>query len=124
MGLNRQRRTVLSAGGTRLPQIAERDVADAPRDAKPRGLLRCATVPMKPQDNPDLPVRGQEAAAEAAAESERPRGSMSRFAAAGSPVDRDEEDEADEQSTTLTRVRVDDHGAHRPFMRGILVHSL
>jgi 2-phosphoglycerate kinase len=33
-------------------------------------------------------------------------------------------DDDSEQSASLTRIRVDDGGAHRPFMRGILVRSL
>lgn len=51
-----------------------------------------------------------------------PRGSLSRFARQRSEPE--DEDELDEQSATLTRVRVADGDALRPFMRGILVHSL
>ena len=51
-----------------------------------------------------------------------PRGSLSRFASQRSEPE--DEDELDEQSATLTRVRVADGDALRPFMRGILVHSL
>jgi len=54
-----------------------------------------------------------------------PRGSLSRFATAGSPpASPSPTAEVDEQSTTHGRVRVDVRGVHRPFMRGILVHSL
>ncbi len=49
---------------------------------------------------------------------------MSRFTSRRGAETDLEDDEGEEQSASLTRVRVDDHGAHRPFMRGILVHSL
>lgn len=55
-----------------------------------------------------------------------PRGSLSRFATrAALPAadDIDAEDE-EESSTSLSRLRVADGDVLRPFMRGILVHSL
>lgn len=66
------------------------------------------------------------------------RGSLSRFAGQGradaqAPASAhaptadepdEDDDEFEEQSASLTRVRVDHHGEHRPFMRGIMVHSL
>ncbi len=110
----------------RAPEAsAGHDVVVAPRDESHRGLLRSATVSIKPQENRDPSVRGQEAAQARVADGEGPRGTLSRFAAGAAREGLvDEDDETEEQSTTLTRVRVDDEGAHRPFMRGILVHSL
>lgn len=73
-------------------------------------------------------------ASRASGEGVPPRQSLSRFAAQGTfrdsergawRNDRDEDDaEGDEPSATLARVRVADGDTHRPFMRGILVHSL
>ena len=59
-------------------------------------------------------------------ESQRtPRGSLSRFERQPTPLDPDSRAvEVDEKATRRNRVRVDDRGVHRPFMRGILVHSL
>jgi 2-phosphoglycerate kinase len=54
-----------------------------------------------------------------------PRGSLSRFEAGRVRPETDlASHEADEQSAGHSRLRVDDRGVHRPFMRGILVHSL
>lgn len=57
-----------------------------------------------------------------------PRGSLSRFVTRSEPVGGDgdtrKKEDAEDQSANLPRVRVDDQGQHRPFMRGILVHSL
>ncbi len=54
-----------------------------------------------------------------------PRGSLSRFEAGRVRHESDAARvEADEQTASRSRVRVDDRGVHRPFMRGILVHSL
>ena len=54
-----------------------------------------------------------------------PRGSLSRFEAGRVRPETDRAShEADEQSAGQSRLRVDDRGVHRPFMRGILVHSL
>ncbi len=54
-----------------------------------------------------------------------PRGSLSRFETGGARNQSDAVSiEADEQATGRSRVRVDDRGVHRPFMRGMLVHSL
>jgi len=54
-----------------------------------------------------------------------PRGSLSRFETGRVRHEPDSQPlEAEEQTATRSRVRVDDRGVHRPFMRGILVHSL
>ncbi len=54
-----------------------------------------------------------------------PRGSLSRFTTGGSPRALESgSGDHDEQATSRGRVRVDVRGVHRPFMRGILVHSL
>ncbi len=56
-------------------------------------------------------------------EGKMPHGPLSRFARGGSgPASVEDEPEA--SSPTLARVRVADGEAMRPFMRGILVHSL
>ncbi|MCP4907248.1 MAG: hypothetical protein GY910_19910 [bacterium] len=49
---------------------------------------------------------------------------MSRFVTSSAEAAERAESDSEEQSASLTRVRVDDRGEHRPFMRGILVHSL
>lgn len=54
-----------------------------------------------------------------------PPGSLSRFEAGRVRHESDSASvEVDEQTAGRGRVRVDDRGVHRPFMRGILVHSL
>ena len=53
---------------------------------------------------------------------DRPRGKLSRFETGRAR--RDAGAEADELRASPGRVRVDDRGVSRPFMRGILVHSL
>ena len=56
---------------------------------------------------------------------QNPGGSLSRFEAGRGRSEPDSASgETDEQISTRGRVRVDDRGIHRPFMRGILVHSL
>lgn len=56
---------------------------------------------------------------------EAPRGWLSRFAALGRSGTRwTGEPESDQESAIAARVRVSDGGVMRPFMRGILVHSL
>ena len=50
-----------------------------------------------------------------------PRGSLSRFAGAPGTGDGDDPEEGE---ASVARVRVSDRGVLRPFMRGILVHSL
>lgn len=52
-----------------------------------------------------------------------PGGSVSRFVLRGEP-DEPIDDDSDGPAPSLTRVRVEDAGVVRPFMRGILVHSL
>ena len=54
------------------------------------------------------------------------QGALSRFAGReGAPrTDEDSTEEAEEAEASLTRLRVADGDALRPFMRGILVHSL
>jgi len=49
---------------------------------------------------------------------------MSRFARGGDEPAELEEEDLEEQTASLDRVRIDDQGMLRPFMRGILVHSL
>ncbi len=58
-----------------------------------------------------------------ASDAETPKGALSRFARQG-PEEDPADDEREAPSPTLTRVRVAEGGAMRPFMRGILVHSL
>ena len=54
-----------------------------------------------------------------------PLGSLSRFEAGRVRPESDSAAlETDEQTASHSRVRVDDRGTHRPFMRGMLVHSL
>ncbi|MAG33004.1 MAG: hypothetical protein CL908_19170 [Deltaproteobacteria bacterium] len=54
-----------------------------------------------------------------------PRGSLSRFEAGhGSREAAAAESQPEDGAASGARVRVDDGGLHRPFMRGILVHSL
>jgi 2-phosphoglycerate kinase len=54
-----------------------------------------------------------------------PRGSLSRFETGRVRIEPDSAPvEADELIASRSRVRVDDRGVHRPFMRGIMVHSL
>ncbi len=54
-----------------------------------------------------------------------PRGSLSRFETGRVRHGSDSAGlESDDQTASHSRVRVDDRGVHRPFMRGILVHSL
>jgi len=56
---------------------------------------------------------------------ESPRGSMSRFETGRARSESSSAAvESDDQIASHSRVRVDDRGVHRPFMRGILVHSL
>ncbi len=57
------------------------------------------------------------------ADSRESQGSMSRFAGRGGAL-HIEDDEAEETAASLSRLRVADGDALRPFMRGILVHSL
>jgi 2-phosphoglycerate kinase len=112
--------------------IADLVVIDPP-DATSNGLVRSDAVPKNPDQNPD-------------SESEsNPRRSLSRFEAerarsgsAGSSTPSTSStsstssksgttagpSEGEDQAVPSTRVRVDDRGVHRPFMRGILVHSL
>lgn len=52
-----------------------------------------------------------------------PRGSLSRFET-GHVRNESDSVSAAEQIASRGRVRVDDRGVHRPFMRGIMVHSL
>jgi 2-phosphoglycerate kinase len=57
--------------------------------------------------------------------SEMSRGDLSRFESGRGRRESDlTSGESEEQKASATRVRVDDHGVHRRFMRGILVHSL
>jgi 2-phosphoglycerate kinase len=91
-------------------------------------LVKSAGVSEKPEQDREGEGQGRAADRERSAlREEAPRGSLSRFethsAGDHAPED-DEDDEADGQSATLTRVRVDGEGEARPFMRGILVHSL
>ncbi len=97
-----------------------------PRDATSQGLVRSTTVSERAEND-----RVEKQRVEALEEGDSPngmaspRGSMSRFVTRGElESDLDEDEEAEEQAASLSRVRVDDHGEHRPFMRGILVHSL
>lgn len=53
-----------------------------------------------------------------------PRGALSRFEAGPRPGDRTPAPDLDDPAVSSGRVRVDDNGVLRPFMRGILVHSL
>lgn len=54
-----------------------------------------------------------------------PRGALSRFETGRARHDADSSSTAsDDQAVHRGRVRVDDRGVHRPFMRGILVRSL
>jgi 2-phosphoglycerate kinase len=58
-------------------------------------------------------------------EDQTPLGSLSRLEAGRVRAEPSSGSlEADEQIGSRGRVRVDDRGVHRPFMRGILVHSL
>jgi len=58
-------------------------------------------------------------------EGSNPRGSLSRFETGRARGESDSESlEPGEQIARGSRVRVDDRGVHRPFMRGIMVHSL
>ncbi len=58
-------------------------------------------------------------------ESPNPRGSLSRFETGGARGESDSASvEPAERIARGSRVRVDDRGVHRPFMRGIMVHSL
>jgi 2-phosphoglycerate kinase len=54
-----------------------------------------------------------------------PQGALSRFETERArPEPTSESGETEKQATQPSRVRVDDRGVNRPFMRGILVHSL
>ncbi|MEM9175727.1 MAG: ATP cone domain-containing protein [Myxococcota bacterium] len=73
---------------------------------------------------PDKPARSDEnPAATSASAAADPRGSLSRFA--GREASAPEEEDAEEEAlSSRPRLRVADGEALRPFMRGILVHSL
>ncbi len=86
-----------------------------PRDENSPGLLRSRAVPDKPEHDRDSEMT----------EKQVPLGSLSRFASSGSRRATDPPiSDGEDQATTRGRVRVEVRGVHRPFMRGILVHSL
>ena len=94
-----------------------------PPDATSRSLVRSYVVPKNPNQNSGSESESIPRRSLSRFEAERARSRPDGSSTSGGPAAAGSS-EGEDQAAPSTRVRVDDRGVHRPFMRGILVHSL